>query len=363
MAKSERRIAILGATGYTGRLIAHDLARQGVAPILAGRDAGKVQRLQQEVGATETMVVDVRDSAALDALAHRAQVVINCVGPFIDYGEPVVRAAIAAGAHYLDTTGEQPFVRSVQVHDTWAVSQGVAIVPALAFEVAVADCGAAVAAEGFEQVDSVRVTYVTRMQTSQGTKRSALRMMQAEGLAYVDGEWVAEAPALHTNFVDLPEPIGRVSAVSFPSAEVVTIPRHIETRSVRTFMAVPRIAARVLSAGGGALRGLVRSPLASLGSRLIGEGTEGPDAEARRRDTFHVVVEVRGTKRGREAATSLILRGRDVYGLSAAIARQGALLMAGGRVQRRGVLTPAQAFKPRAFLDGLEPEGLVYEFR
>jgi short subunit dehydrogenase-like uncharacterized protein len=362
VAKGERRIAILGATGYTGRLIARDLARHGVSLILAGRDAAKLEHLVKEVGTGETMVVDVRDTVALDALAQRAQVLINCVGPFIDYGEPVVRAAIAAGTHYLDTTGEQPFIRSLLVHDTWAVSQGVAIVPALAFEVAVADCGAALAAEGFERIESVRVTYVTRFQTSQGTKRSALRMLQAGGLAFVDGEWVEEAPARHTIFVDLPEPVGRVAAVSFPSAEVVTIPRHIETRAVRTFFAVPRIAARMLSAGGVAIRGLARSPLATLGGRLIGEGTQGPNDDARRRDTFHVAVDVRGAKRGKECEQRIVLRGRDVYGLSAAIARQGALLMAGGRVQRRGVLAPAQAFKAKAFLDGLQGDGLSYEF-
>ena len=91
MAKSERRIAVLGATGFTGRLIAHDLAKQDVLLILAARNAGKLQALAKEVAAAETMVVDVRDAAALDALAQRAQVVINCVGPFVDYGEPVVR--------------------------------------------------------------------------------------------------------------------------------------------------------------------------------------------------------------------------------------------------------------------------------
>ena len=51
--------------------------------------------------------------------------------------------------------------------------------------------------------------------------------------------------------------------------------------------------ARLLSAGGAAIRGLARSPLASLGGRLIGEGTEGPTDDTRRRDTFHVVVDAR----------------------------------------------------------------------
>ena len=70
---------------------------------------------------------------------------------------------------------------------------------------------------------------------------------------------------------------------------------------------------------------------------------------------------MRGSKRGRECEQRIVLRGRDVYGLTASIARQGALLLAGGRAQRRGILAPAQAFKARAFLDGLQADGLVYE--
>jgi short subunit dehydrogenase-like uncharacterized protein len=362
VARNGRSIAVLGATGYTGRLIAAELSRHGAALLLAGRNSGKLAQLAEQIGGAETSVTDVRDGGALDALAQRAQVLINCVGPFLDYGEPVVRAAIAAGAHYLDTTGEQPFVRSVLVHDTWAEAQGVAVVPALAFEVAVADCGAALAAEGFDRVESVRVTYVTRLQASQGTKRSVLRMLQAGGFAYADGQWVEEEPGRQMIFLDLPEPVGRVAAISFPSAEVITIPRHVEASTVRAFLAVPRIAARVLSASGGAIGALARSPLALLGARFIGDGTAGPSDEARRHDSFHVAVEVRGSRRGKPGAQRLVLRGRDVYGLTAAIARQGALLLAAGRVQRHGVLAPAQAFKARAFLDGLQAEGLAYEF-
>jgi short subunit dehydrogenase-like uncharacterized protein len=361
VAKTEKSISVLGATGFTGRLIAERLRDQELPLLLAGRNAEKLKGLSQRLGGAQTMVVDVRDANALDTLARRSQVLINCVGPFVDFGEPVVRAAIAAGSHYLDTTGEQPFVKAILVHDTWAAAQNVAVVPALAFEIAVADCGAALAVDSFDEVDDVRVTYVTQFHASQGTKRTLLRMLQSSGFAWVDGEWVEEAPARRIEFVDLPEPVGRVAAVSFPSAEVITIPRHVAAREVRTFISLPRIAARILSASGPAVQGLARTPLVSLLERLVGDGTDGPDEATRRRDTFHVLIEVRGTRRGKTARQRLLLRGRDPYGLTAAIARQGAMLMASGRIERRGVVTPATAFKPKAFLEALEGEGLSYD--
>lgn len=361
MAKNGKCIAVLGATGFTGRLIAEQLRTQDRPLLLAGRNPEKLRALAERIGGAETMVVDVADASALDTLARRSQVLINCVGPFIDHGEPVVRAAIAAGAHYLDTTGEQPFLKAMLVHDTWAASQHVAVVPALAFEIAVADCGAAIATAGLDEVETVRVTYVTRFHASQGTKRTALRMLQSGGFAWVDRQWVEEAPARRMEFIDLPEPVGRVAAVSFPSAEVITIPRHVAAREVRAFLAMPRLLARVLSASGAAVGGLARSPLAALFATLVGDGTDGPDEATRRRDVFHVLVEVCGTRRGKPVGQRLVLRGRDPYGLTAAIARHGALLMASERLERRGVLAPAMAFKPQAFLDAFAAEHLTYE--
>jgi short subunit dehydrogenase-like uncharacterized protein len=361
VAKNETLVAVLGATGFTGRLIAKELYRHDVPTLLAGRNAEKLDALAEATGGAETAVVDVRDTRALDALADRVGVVINCVGPFIDFGEPVVRAAIAAGTHYIDTTGEQPFIKNMLVHKTWAESQNVAVVPAVAFEVAVADCGAALAVERLETVESVQVTYVTRFHASRGTKRSVLRMLQSDGFAYVGGEWIVEAPARHMVFVDFPNSVGRVAAVSFPSAEVVTIPLHVEAREVRTFMSVPRTAARVLSASGVAISGLMRSPIGSLLSRALGDATDGPDDDTRRSDAFHVCIDVRGTRGGKAEARRIVLRGKDVYGLTAAIARQGAQLLTAGRHVTTGVLAPAAAFRPRDFLDGLRAEGLTYE--
>jgi short subunit dehydrogenase-like uncharacterized protein len=287
-------------------------------------------------------------------------VIINTAGPFIDYGEPVVRAAIANGAHYLDTTGEQPFLKAMLMHDDWARQQGVAVVPAQAFEIAVADCAAAVAAKGFRDLVSVHVTYVTRFHASQGTQRTLLRMLQSTGYAYVAGEWVEERPAAKVRVVRLPAPLGRVTAVSFPSAEVVTIPRHLVVRQVRTYMAVPATLARLISASAPVFRMLLRSPLAGVATRFVGSGTDGPDEATRSRDEFHIAVDVRGVRGGAASHHVLLVHGRDPYGLTAAITAHGAMLMSKADYDRSGVLPPAAAFDPHGFLEYLKQFGLTY---
>ena len=360
MAASERIVAVLGATGYTGRLIAHELHRHGIRMLLAGRDPDRLQALAADVGGAETLVAKVGDQGSIDALARRALVLVNTVGPFVDLGEPVVRAAIAAAAHYVDTTGEQPFVQSIMVHDTWAKTQGVTVVPSLGFEITLADCGAALAAAELDTVERMAITYVTEFLASQGTKRTVLRMLQRDGYAYLGGTWVAEPPARRSIFVDLPGPIGSVAAVSFPGAEIITIPRHVATAEVRTYLKLPVLAARVLSATAPVVRTLARSPLGDALAGLVAQGTEGPDETARRMDGFHVVVDARGTRRGKSLVQRVVVRGRDRYGVTAATIRQGVQrLLAGGC--SAGVLSPAMAFDPRHVLDELARDGVAYD--
>jgi len=54
----------------------------------------------------QVLVADVSDEASLQAMAQSARVVLDCVGPFRYFGEPVVAACVAAGTHYLDICGE-----------------------------------------------------------------------------------------------------------------------------------------------------------------------------------------------------------------------------------------------------------------
>jgi len=353
-------ISVLGATGYTGGLIVHELRRRGVAVLAAARNRDKLQPLVENLG-VEPFVADVRDAASLDRLAQRSRVIINTVGPFVDYGEPVIRAAISNGTHYLDTTGEQPFVKAMLAHDEWARRQRVAVVCAQAFEVAVADCAAAIAAAGFRDLAAIHVTYATGAHPSQGTQRTVLRMLQSVGYAYRGSAWVEERAAASTRRVDFPPPLGWAAAVSFPSAEVITIPRHLSVREVRTFMVVPRFAARLVSAAAPSVGALLRTPLGRLARRVIGEGTGGPDVATRAGDAFHLAIDVRGVRAGAAASGRLLLRGHDPYGLTAVIAAYGAQQMCAAGYDRAGVLAPASAFAPRALLDHLRQFGLTYE--
>jgi short subunit dehydrogenase-like uncharacterized protein len=106
-------IVLFGATGYTGGRVAQAMVQRGLAPMLAGRNAGRLSSLASRLGDLEVARADVADAASVRALITRGDVLVSTVGPFIRLGEPAVRAAVEAGAIYLDSTGEPPFIRRV----------------------------------------------------------------------------------------------------------------------------------------------------------------------------------------------------------------------------------------------------------
>jgi short subunit dehydrogenase-like uncharacterized protein len=134
-------VAVLGATGVTGRRVAAYLASRtretGSRWLAAGRDPEKVRRVLAEAGVheAEVVAVDIADRQSLEALADRARVVLNLVGPYARAGREVVAACVAAGAHYADVSGEMQFLRRViNEFDDAARAAGVKVVQPAGFE-------------------------------------------------------------------------------------------------------------------------------------------------------------------------------------------------------------------------------------
>src|SRR3954447_19834159 len=129
------RIVLFGATGYTGELTARELAGIGERPVLAARGEQRVRKLAAELGGLDWAVADASRPETVRALVARGDVLVSCVGPFARWGAPAVEAAIAAGAHYLDSTGETPFIRQVfETYGPRAQAAGCALVTAMGYD-------------------------------------------------------------------------------------------------------------------------------------------------------------------------------------------------------------------------------------
>nr|XP_037842035.1 saccharopine dehydrogenase-like oxidoreductase isoform X2 [Chlorocebus sabaeus] len=126
MATEQRpfHLVVFGASGFTGQFVTEEVAREQVDPerssrlpwAVAGRSREKLQRvlekaalklgrptLSSEVG---IIICDIANPASLDEMAKQATVVLNCVGPYRFYGEPVIKACVENGASCIDISGE-----------------------------------------------------------------------------------------------------------------------------------------------------------------------------------------------------------------------------------------------------------------
>src|SRR5262245_56448951 len=108
-----RRIVLFGASGYTGGRAAAAMVARGLRPVLLGRDDDKLAVLAERLGGLETAYADVADRTSLYEVIRPDDVLVSTVGPFHKMGWVAIRAAVDAGAIYLDSTGEPPFIRSV----------------------------------------------------------------------------------------------------------------------------------------------------------------------------------------------------------------------------------------------------------
>ncbi|HEX2416012.1 MAG TPA: saccharopine dehydrogenase NADP-binding domain-containing protein [Thermoleophilaceae bacterium] len=131
------------------------------------------------------------DEPGLRDLLVDASVVINCAGPFTLAGDAVARAAIDTGTHYIDSTGEQPFIAMMfDRHGAAAERAGVALLPALGFDYLPGDLIARIAAEEHEPLRELVVAYAVKgFGMTRGTMRSTLEIMKGGDLIYEGGGW------------------------------------------------------------------------------------------------------------------------------------------------------------------------------
>ena len=128
------RVVLFGATGYTGRLTAEAMAAAGARPVLAGRDRARLEALAGRLGGLPVAEADTARPDSVRALVGPGDVLVSTVGPFMVHGEPAVRAAVDAGATYLDATGEPPFLRRVFEENGPRAAGRCALIPAFGYD-------------------------------------------------------------------------------------------------------------------------------------------------------------------------------------------------------------------------------------
>jgi short subunit dehydrogenase-like uncharacterized protein len=355
-------VAVYGATGYTGKLVAGELQRREADFVIAGRNREKLEALSGKLGGVPTAAAPVDDPAALRSLLEPCAAVIACAGPFTQHGEPVLAAAVDAGTHYLDTTGEQPFIKMVfDRYGARAAQNGAALISGMGFDYAPGDLIAHLTAAGMGPLNEIVIAYGVRgFEATRGTARSAMEVMRGGDFQWREGDWRAAPRSADGGSWRFPPPLGEQRMLRYPAGEQITVPRHVETANVRTLLSGMMMPPRLMSLVPltAPLLGLaMRTPLRRAADALVSRMPEGPGEESRARARFIISCEAtRGSRRRRSTVS-----GRDLYRLTAVTTVEGALRTADPSFDRAGALAPAQAFDPASFLDALVEFGVDWD--
>lgn len=336
------KIAVYGATGHTGGHLVAELVRRGAGRVLVGRDSDRLRSVARDTR-SEIRIATLDDHAALVAAFTGVDAVISSLPAYVDHGAPVLAAAIAAGAHYVDLSGEQLWLkRAFDEFGTAAREAGVTAIPGITDSNLPGDLLANLAARQIDGPPDIVISHRTRSggEGSRGSARTLLASLdwfRTGGWHYQDEGLRRGALDRHTTMV-FPGDTEETAVTKFPQPPVLTIPRHTPVRFVS-----------------GVLDANIHAAVGGMTPELVDTLPAAPSATADMR--YDLVVDAIGTD---GVTVRAVLSGVDSYRDSALMAVAAATALVAAGTVRPGVLAAAEALAPRPFLDSLAPYGLTW---
>ena len=123
---------LYGANGYTARLIIDESLKQGLKPILAGRNQEKIEALAKKYK-LPSRIFDLGQASQIQQHLEGVSVCLNAAGPFSKTALPLAKACINKGVHYLDITGEIAVFEDIKKLDGLARGQDIMLMPGTGF--------------------------------------------------------------------------------------------------------------------------------------------------------------------------------------------------------------------------------------
>lgn len=373
-------IVLFGASGFTGELVAEYLANHAsnVRWAIAGRNATKLERVRDRLGQPDLpiLVADSDDVAALTAMVEQTRVIISTVGPYAQYGTPLLEVCAQQGTHYCDLTGEAQWMAEVYERiDPIAKSSGARLVHCCGFDSLPSDLSVYFLQKAFKAQFGQYAEVVTgRMGrysggVSGGTVASMMlvseQIMKDAALRKRLMDPYALYPEVIEAGLDKPDQMGIAWDKTFESWTGPFIMAAINTKVVRRSNALAglpygknfrydeaqlcngRFSALISSiAIGAVMGGALFRPTRALLKRFLPDPGEGPDAKARENGFFEFWAHgVAGAHQQNNLRVKVTGKRDPGYGATSRMLAQAGLCLAQDTLDvGGGIWTPATAF-------------------
>lgn len=232
---------IYGATGYTGRLLIEEAVARGHQPVIAGRSALKLRPLAEKYG-LDFQAFEVKDKFTIMGNLREAGVdlVLHAAGPFIHTSEPMLKACVESGIHYLDITGEIPVFETTFRYDAQAQDKGVVLMSGVGFDIVPSDCLAKYVADQLPDATSLEVA-VSALNAADGELGASVGTVKTMvEMAYMGGYIRRDHQIVPYDFSFPPKtfsfPMGDRSAIAIPWGDVSTAYRTTGIPNITAYM-------------------------------------------------------------------------------------------------------------------------------
>lgn len=342
--KLNRTVTVYGAYGHTGRFVVSELRRRGWTVIASGRDPEKLNAMAVAHSGMETRPASIDDAASLDRALVSAGTIINCAGPFVRTSAPLIEAALRAQIPYLDVAAEvEVAAAAFEQYAERARNAGIVIVPSLAFYGGLGDLLATAAMADWPAADEICIAYaLSSWKPTPGTRATIQSSRQRRGgrrLVYANQQLEFRTHAAPVVEWEFPPPVGtKTVAGEFLTADGVTIPSHLNSRNLHTYMTL--------------------APLKDLSDPDMSPPV-ATDETGRSSQTFLVEVVVRRGYLERRAVAA----GRDIYAVSAPLIVEATTRVVTMSAHMTGVCAAGEILPALDFLESLCPDPLALDFQ
>ncbi|MBC7879546.1 MAG: saccharopine dehydrogenase NADP-binding domain-containing protein [Anaerolineales bacterium] len=239
-----KNFLIYGSYGYTGQLIVEQAVKEGLKPLLAGRDE-KQLRAQAEKFNLEYRAFSIKDNAALDAALMEVDAVLHCAGPFVLTFRQMAEACIRTKRHYVDISGEIEGFEALAEMDEEAKRAGIMLLPGGGFDVVPSDCLIAYTAEKLLNATHLEL-YIKSIGSgvSRGTARSGIENMHRQGRIRRDGKIVSVPNGWDSKTIDFGRGPSRL--VSMGWGDVSTAYHSTGIPNVTVYMGFPAAMVKIM---------------------------------------------------------------------------------------------------------------------
>jgi len=346
-----RDLLVYGSCGYTGALVVDHAVTTGLDPILAGRDAERVEAQATERDC-DHRVFSLEHPPVVERQVADVGAVLNCAGPFEETADPLVEACLRSGTDYLDLAGNVDVLESTAARDAEATEAGVVLVPAVGMDVVPTDCLAAILHGLLPEATALTLAIDGLGTFSPGTLKSVLRGLDRPGVVRRDGRLETVPMAWKRRRFDFPT--GETTAVTVPWGDVSTAYYSTGVPNIETYAGVPSRAGTLMERTQPLAPVLSSPPVRGAAEALVDRFVSGPTASERADSESHILGEVT-TEDGTVARARM--RTPDTYDLTATTAVAAAERVLDGEAAE-GFQTPASAFGPEfaESFDGVERE-------